>query len=110
MELLWWSALGLALVVTLVVGFLLSLILKEAARIEAGAAHIWTAGKLIANNTILITLLIRTNQLVGEILKAAGGIAGGAARIEAHAAKCSGCPNCVVAHTAAAKPLLWGKP
>ncbi len=107
MEQLWWTAIVVALVVTFVVGLLLSLILREAARIEAGAAQIWTAGKLIANNTILITLLIRTNQLVAEILKAAGGIAGGAQRIEAHAAICPGCPQCVAAQAAPKSPL-WG--
>lgn len=104
METMWWIALGVGLIVTVVVGFLLSLILREAVRIEAGAAAIWTAGKLIANNTILVTLLVRTNQVVGEILKAAGGIATGAQRIEAHAATCSGCPACVAQKAAAARP------
>ncbi len=96
MVLLWEISIVAAVVVTVVVGVLLSLILRQAAQIESAAGQIWTAGKLIANNTILITLLVRTNQVVEQILKAAGGIAAGTARIENHAQSCTGCPACVL--------------
>lgn len=104
MFLLWEISIAAALVVALVVGILLALILRQAAQIENAAAQIWTAGKLIANNTILITLLVRTNQVVEQILKAAGGIAAGTARIEAHAKGCTGCPACVLT---APQPSRW---
>lgn len=97
MVLLWEISIAAAVVVTLVVGILLALILQQAAQIEDTAAQIWTAGKLIANNTILITLLVRTNQVVEQILKSAGGIAAGTARIQTHAQSCTGCPACVLA-------------
>ncbi len=97
MEVLWEISIAAALIVTLVVGALLALILRQAAQIEDAAAQIWTAGKLIANNTILITLLVRTNQVEEQILGAAGGIAAGAARIQTHAQDCPGCPACVLA-------------
>jgi len=92
----WLASLAILLVVTVVVGILLALILKQALQIDAGAAKIWTTGKLIANNTILITLLGRTNQIVAGILTAAGGIAAAVQRIEHHATTCPGCPACAL--------------
>lgn len=96
MILLWEISIAATLVVSIVVAILLALILRQAAQIEDVAAQIWTAGKLIANNTILITLLVRTNQVVEQILGAAGGIAAGTARIQTHAQTCTGCPACVL--------------
>ncbi len=86
----WWVSLALAVVVTIVVGILLSLILRQARQIEAGAKQIWTTGKLIANNTYLVALLGRTNQVVADILESAGGIAMATRRIEEHAKTCPG--------------------
>ncbi|MBA3417074.1 MAG: hypothetical protein H0U10_17780 [Chloroflexia bacterium] len=78
----WWVSLGIGLVVTVVVAILLAILTRTAERIEAGAAEIWRVGKLIANNTVHVPLLVRTNQLAGGILAAAGGIAAATARIE----------------------------
>ncbi len=61
---------------------LLSALTATAAKIETGAAEIWRVGKLIANNTVHIPLLVRTNQMIGQILPAADGIARATARIQ----------------------------
>ena len=78
----WWISLGLGLVVTIVVAMLLTILTRTAEQIDAGAAEIWRVGKLIANNTVHIPLLVRTNQVAAEIVAAAGGIAAATARIE----------------------------
>ena len=78
----WWITLGLGLVVTIVVAILLSILTRTAEQIDAGAAEIWRVGKLIANNTVHIPLLVRTNQIAAGIVAAAGGIAGATGRIE----------------------------
>jgi predicted membrane-bound mannosyltransferase len=79
----WGAALVAGLVVTGVVGALLHILASTAEAIQGGAAEIWRVGKLIANNTVHIPLLIRTNQLVASILGAADGIAVATARIAA---------------------------
>ncbi|MGI8553716.1 MAG: hypothetical protein ACR2PL_23445 [Dehalococcoidia bacterium] len=94
----WWVSLAVGVLVIIVVAALLTLIVRTARDIDAGAAQIWLAGKHVANNTIHIALLNRTNQVAGEILNAAGGIVAQAKRIEAHAAGCPGCPMCTLAH------------
>ncbi len=81
----WWISLGIGLVVILVVAVLLTLIVRTARQIEGAAADIWTVGQRIANNTVHIPLLHRTNQIVEGILKRALGIDGAAAAIERHA-------------------------
>ncbi len=81
----WWISLGIGLVVILVVAVLLTLIVRTARQIEGGAAEIWTVGQRIANNTVHIPLLHRTNQIVDGILERASGIDGAAAAIERHA-------------------------
>ncbi|MHB8574503.1 MAG: hypothetical protein ACYDCQ_04140 [Dehalococcoidia bacterium] len=86
----WWVSLGVGVVVILVVSLLLTLVVRTARDIDAGAAQIWIAGKHVANNTIHIALLERTNQLAGQILASAGGIIAQAQRVEAHAAACPG--------------------
>ena len=78
----WRISLGLGLVVIGAVALLLSTLATTVARIEAGAAEIWRVGKLIANNTVHVPLLIRTNQVVAAILPVADGIAGATARIQ----------------------------
>lgn len=86
----WWISLAIGVVVIVVVAMLLALIVRTARDIDAGAAKIWLAGKHVANNTIHIALLNRTNQIAGDILEAAGGIITQAKRIETHAANCPG--------------------
>lgn len=77
----WRISLGIGLAVIGAVALLLELLVRTVAQIEAGAAEIWRVGKLIANNTVHIPLLVRTNQIVAEILPAADGIAAATARI-----------------------------
>ena len=78
---LWQVILGLGAVVIGVVALLLTVLARTAERIETGVAEIWRVGKLIANNTVHVPLLIRTNQIAAEILQAAGGILRAAERI-----------------------------
>ena len=78
----WWISLGIGGVVILVVAILLTLIVRTAQQINATAAEIWTVGQRIANNTIHIPLLNRTNRLMDGILQRASGIDEAAARIE----------------------------
>jgi len=81
-EQLWWTTLGIYVVVLLVVAALLTLILLEAKKIHAGVSEIWNVGQKVANNTIHISLLERTNQLAGQILSSAKGIVGATALAE----------------------------
>ena len=77
----WRISLGIGVVVIGAVALLLSTLARTASLIEAGAAEIWRVGKLIANNTVHIPLLVRTNQVVADILPAADGIARATDRI-----------------------------
>src|SRR5687767_4235095 len=77
----WRITLLVGAVVIGVVAFLLNVLTRTAAQIDDGAAEVWRVGKLIANNTVHIPLLVRTNQVAGEILKASEGIAGATTRI-----------------------------
>ncbi|MFN2433218.1 MAG: hypothetical protein ABR599_10470 [Gemmatimonadota bacterium] len=83
-------------VVLVVVAALLTPILIEARRIHAGVAAIWTVGQKIANNTIHIALLDRTNHVAGGILRSAEGVLAATGAIRAHAESCPGCPACVL--------------
>jgi hypothetical protein len=76
----WWLALGLAVMVVVVVAMLLELIVRSAHRIHQTVAGIWTAGTHIAQNTVTLALLQRTNYLAGELLQSAGRIAAAARR------------------------------
>lgn len=78
----WRISLGIGLAVIGAVALLLSTLAATAAKIEGGAAEIWRVGKLIANNTVHIPLLMRTNQMIGQILPAADGIARATGRIQ----------------------------
>ena len=79
--LLWWLAIALAGVVVAVVAVLLEWIVRTARRIHRTVSDIWTGGTHIAQNTVTIALLQRTNYLAGELLGSAGHIARAAARI-----------------------------
>jgi hypothetical protein len=89
-----WSLL-IFVVVLLVVAVLLTLILLTCRRIHSGVSAIWTVGQKIANNTVQLSLLHRTNFLAGGILQAAGGVAAATGALATHAAGCPGCPSCV---------------
>lgn len=78
----WWVGLALGAVVLGVVAALLETLLRSVRRIEHGAAEVWRVGKLIANNTVHVPLLVRTNQVVDEIAGSADGIARATARIQ----------------------------
>ena len=78
---LWGLALGLAVVVVLVVAVLLELIVRSAHRIHQAVSDIWTGGTHIAQNTVTLALLQRTNFLAQELLHSAGRIAAASARI-----------------------------
>jgi hypothetical protein len=86
----WGVSLALGTVVIVVVAVLLTLIVRTALQIDQGVAEIWTVGQRIANNTIHIPMLHRTNQVVDGILERAGGIDGATAAIEEHALDCPG--------------------
>ena len=95
---IWWTSLVLGLVVSLVVALLLWLIHREAAIIDACVSKIWDTGQRVANNTVHIPVLYRTNEAVAQILATALRINDGAAAIEAHANGCPGCPHCMLEH------------
>ena len=78
----WGISLATGGVVIAVVAFLLTILVRTAEQIEGGVSQIWQVGKLIANNTVHIPLLVRTNQIVAQIYQAAGGIKRATGRIE----------------------------
>jgi hypothetical protein len=92
----WWTAIVVLLVVSVVVYVLLRQIITAAVAIENTVSEIWTKGQRVANNTIHIAGLYRTNDLVEGILGRAARIAASAAAIEQHAKTCPGCPACIV--------------
>ena len=92
----WIVSLVVFTVVLVVVAVLLTLILVTAKRIRAGVSAIWNAGQKVANNTVHLALLDRTNHIAGRILQSAGGVAAATGAIAQHAASCPGCPQCVI--------------
>ena len=78
----WWISLLTGGVVIGVVALLLTILVRTVEQIQAGVGQIWQVGKLIANNTVHIPLLVHTNQLVDQIHKSAGGIVLSTERIE----------------------------
>lgn len=97
---IWGVSLIIGLVVIGVVAFLLHLIKNTAEKIDETAGHIWTQGKLTANNTIQIPLLLATtNRIVSRVHQSAENIVEGAAAIQQHAEGCPGCPACVLEHS-----------
>ncbi len=92
----WTVTLALYLVVVIVVAVLLTLIVRAAKQVQAAVADIWTVGQKIANNTIHIALLRRTNHVAGQILESAADVVDATAAIRTHAEQCPGCPSCVL--------------
>ncbi len=78
----WWISLATGGVVIAVVALLLTILTRTAEQIQVGVSQIWQAGKLIANNTVHVPLLVRTNQVVAQIHQAADGISQSTGRIE----------------------------
>lgn len=70
---LWWIALALGLVVSVVAVVLLQLFLREVHRIERGSLAIWRAGKQVAANTATSWQLgetsVRLDALTQEALR-----------------------------------------
>ena len=92
----WILSLVIFVVVLVVVAVLLTLILRTAKQIRGGVSAIWNAGQRVANNTIHLALLDRTNHIAGQILQSAGGVAAATAAMAEHATRCPGCPDCVI--------------
>ena len=91
----WWLSIALLMVTTVVVGFLLLQVIKTAAAIKDGVAEIWVRGQRVANNTIHIANLYKTNDAVVAILGRAKRIASHSTAIKDHAETCPGCPSCI---------------
>ena len=98
MQVVWWTSLALGLVVSVVVALLLWLILNTATTIKGVVSNIWDVGQRVANNTVHIPALYKTNEVAGDILATALKINAGAAAIETHANGCPGCPQCMLRH------------
>ena len=64
----WVTSLLLGVVVTIVVAILLQAVLASTRRILRVASDIWTDGQRVANNTVQIAMLDRTNHLFLGIL------------------------------------------
>ena len=77
----WWIAIAVLLVVSVVVYTLLRQITVAAAAIESTVSEIWAKGQRVANNTIHIASLYRTEEFVEGILGRATHIATSAAAI-----------------------------
>ncbi len=97
-QFIWVASLILGLVVSLVVALLLWLIYSTAGKIDGLVSKIWDTGQRVANNTIHIPALAKTNAVVGQILETALGINAGAEAIAVHADGCPGCPHCMLEH------------
>ncbi len=93
---IWLITLGVFVAVLVVVAILLTLILRSAREITAGVSAIWNVGQRIANNTIHIALLKKTNVVAGRILGSAVGVVHATAGVQSHAEECSMCPTCVI--------------
>lgn len=78
----WWIGLGGGAAVIGAVALLLTVLVGTVDQIERRVGRIWQAGKLIANNTVHVPLLVRTNQVVGDIQRTASDIERATARIE----------------------------
>src|SRR5262245_6561284 len=101
---MWLLSLAIFVVVLAVVAALLTLILSTAKQIHGGVSAIWNVGQRIANNTVHLALLDRTNCLVKAMLPAAARIAASTDSIATHANGCPGCPTCVIGHAPGGRP------
>jgi hypothetical protein len=97
-QFVWGVSLVLGLVVSGVVSLLLWLIHRSAAIIDSRVSTIWDVGQRVANNTVHIPALYKTNDVAAQILATALRIDAGAAAIESHAQGCPGCPACMLKH------------
>jgi hypothetical protein len=95
-QFVWWASLALGVVVSGVVALLLWLIHRGAGQIDRTVSAIWDTGQRVANNTVHIPTLYKTNEVAGQILATALRIDAGASAIEAHARGCPGCPRCML--------------
>ncbi len=93
---IWAITLGVYVVVLIVVAILLTLILRTARDIQGGVSAIWNVGQRIANNTIHIAMLKKTNIVAGRILQTAVGVVHATAGVKSHAEVCPGCPACII--------------
>ncbi|MDQ6886197.1 MAG: hypothetical protein M3068_02770 [Gemmatimonadota bacterium] len=93
---IWTLSLVVFVVVLVVVAILLTLILRAARDIRGGVAIIWNVGQRIANNTVQLSMLAKTNDAAAQILASAVGVIGATAAIKGHAEECPGCPACVL--------------
>ena len=100
----WLVSLGIFVVVLLVVAALLTLILMTVRHIHGGVSAIWNVGQRIANNTVQLALLDRTNHLAGKMLESAVRIAAATDATATHADGCAGCPACVIGHAQGGRP------
>jgi len=94
----WLVSLAIFVVVLLIVAALLMLILSTTKKIHAGVSAVWNVGQRIANNTVHLALLDRTNFLAGQMLDSSGRIALATGAIAEHADTCPGCPMCTIGH------------
>jgi hypothetical protein len=92
----WTLSLVAFTVVLVVVAVLLTLILRAARDITSGVSAIWNVGQRIANNTIHLALLEKTNAGAQAILKSAVGVIKATGAVKEHSADCPGCPACVL--------------
>lgn len=92
----WFVANVLLVVVAIVAWVLLRQVIAAARAIKGEVAQVWANGQRVANNTIHIASLYKTQDAVGAIIEKAGGIATHAKAIEAHAKECAGCPACLL--------------
>ncbi len=97
-QVVWWTSLGIGLTVSVVVALLLWLIQRTAVTINSTVSRIWQVGQRVANNTVHIPALYKTNEVAADILATALKINTGAAAIETHANGCPGCPQCMLRH------------
>jgi hypothetical protein len=92
---LWTLSLVLALLVTLIVALLLHAITRQAEDIRDSAVRIWEGGTRIANNTVHVPDLARSNGFSERILGQLPAIDRQLERIRRHARECPGCPGCM---------------
>jgi hypothetical protein len=64
---LWWLTLAAGVVVAIVVGALLTLIVRTASGIAATLREVWTVGQSVANNTAHLDLLRRSAVVTEEV-------------------------------------------
>ncbi len=68
-EIAWWVALGVGLVVSLVVWFLLEWLRRTVLAVDAGVTAVWTMGKRVAQNTATTHVLLKTRERGVELLE-----------------------------------------